>query len=90
MFRNYLKIAFRYLLRNKGYTTINILGLAIGIACCVLIMLFVRTEFSYDRFHSKADRIYRLWQQEKVEGQEFINTVTPYRLMELFNLPILK
>jgi len=77
MFRNYLKIAFRYLLRNKGYTTINILGLAIGIACCVLIMLFVRTEFSYDRFHSKSDRIYRLWQQEKVEGQEFINTVTP-------------
>jgi putative ABC transport system permease protein len=77
MFRNYLKIAFRYLLRNKGYTTINILGLAIGIACCLLIMLFVRTEFSYDRFHSKSDRIYRLWQQEKVEGQEFINTVTP-------------
>jgi putative ABC transport system permease protein len=77
MFRNYLKVALRYLLRNKGYTAINVLGLAIGITCCVLIMQFVRSEFSYDRFHGKSDRIYRLWQQEKFEGQEFINTVTP-------------
>jgi putative ABC transport system permease protein len=64
-------------MRNKGYTAINILGLAIGITCCVLIMLFVRSEWSYDRFHSRADQIFRLWQHEKYEGQEFINTVTP-------------
>ncbi len=77
MFRNYLKVAWRYLLRYKQYTIINILGLAVGITCCILIMLFVRSELSYDRFHSNADRLYRVWQHEKAEGQDFINTVTP-------------
>ncbi|HSU27641.1 MAG TPA: ABC transporter permease, partial [Chitinophagaceae bacterium] len=67
----------RYLLRNKGYTAINILGLAVGITCCVLIMLFVRSEWSYDAFHKNSGRIYRTWQHEKVDGQDFINTVTP-------------
>ncbi|MEP7255492.1 MAG: ABC transporter permease [Ferruginibacter sp.] len=77
MLKHYFKTGWRNLGRNKGYTAINILGLAVGITCCVLIMLFVRTEWSYDKFHSKADRIYRTWQHEKVEGQDFINTVTP-------------
>ena len=77
MLKNYLKISLRYLLRYKTYTAINTLGLAVGIACCILIMLFVRSEFSYDRFHTKADRIYRMWQDEKFQGQEFKNTVTP-------------
>ena len=70
MVRNYFKGAFRYLLRYKTYTAINISGLAVGIAACILIMLFVKSEFSYDQFHSKADRIYRAWKQEKYEGQE--------------------
>jgi putative ABC transport system permease protein len=73
----FFKIAWRYLKRYKTYTAINILGLAVGITCCVLIMLFVRSEFSYDRFNSKADRIYRMWQEEKFQGQDFVNTVTP-------------
>jgi putative ABC transport system permease protein len=77
MLSHYLKVAFRYLLKYKEYTAINILGLAVGIACCVLIMLFVRSEFSYDKFHTKSDRIYRAWQHEKYEDQEFINVVTP-------------
>src|SRR6187551_1518676 len=77
MFRNYFKIALRYLMRYKTYTAINILGLAVGITCCVLIMLFVRSEFSYDRFNTKADRIYSVWQEEKFQGQDFVNTVTP-------------
>ncbi|MDX2045294.1 MAG: ABC transporter permease [Chitinophagaceae bacterium] len=77
MLRNYLKVAFRYLHRYKGYTAINILGLAVGITCCILIMLFVRSEFSYNKFHSKAGRIYRASQHEKYEGQDFVNTVTP-------------
>jgi putative ABC transport system permease protein len=77
MFKNYLKVAFRYLLRHKEYTAINILGLAVGITCCILIMLFVQSEFSYDTFHGKAGRLYRAWQHEKYEGQDFINTVTP-------------
>src|SRR3954468_14793423 len=76
MFRNYFKITMRYLFRYKTYTAINILGLAVGITCCILIMLFVRSEFSYDHFNTKADRIYRVWQDEKVNGQEFKNTFT--------------
>ncbi|MEP7376966.1 MAG: ABC transporter permease [Chitinophagaceae bacterium] len=77
MIKNYFKVAIRYLLRNKGYTAINVFGLSIGVTCCVLMMLFVRSEWSYDKFHTKADRIYRLWQEEKYDGQNFINTVTP-------------
>lgn len=80
MIRNYLLISLRYLLRNKGYTSINLVGLALGISCCILIMLFVRSEFSYDRFHTKADRIYRAWLQENYEGQIFTNTQTPIPL----------
>ncbi len=80
MIRNYLKIALRYLVKHKGYTFINVLGLAVGIASCVLIMLFVRSEWSFDRFHSNADRIHRAWVQENYEGQVFTNTVTPVPL----------
>ena len=60
MLQNYLKIALRNLSKHKAYSFINILGLAVGIACCVLILLFVQDELSYDTFHDKADRIYRL------------------------------
>jgi putative ABC transport system permease protein len=77
MIKNYFKVALRYLLRYKGYTLINILGLSTGIACCILIMLFVRSEFSYDRFHTRSARIARAWVDEKAEGKDFINTVTP-------------
>ena len=80
MLSNYLKVGVRYLLRNKGYSIINILGLAIGIACCLLVMLFVRSEWSYDRFHTRANRIHRAWLQENYEGQIFTNTLTPIPL----------
>ena len=60
MLTNHLKIAVRHLLRRKGYAFINIFGLAVGLACGVLILLFVRDELSYDRFHADADRIYRV------------------------------
>ena len=81
MIRNYFKVAMRYLLRNKGYTAINILGLAIGITCCILIMLFVRSEWSYDKFHGKSDRIYRAWVLEHYEDQDdIIDIVTPLPL----------
>ena len=60
MFINYLKIAVRNLSRNKFYTLINILGLSIGIVCTLLIILYVRYEFSYDKYHEKYERIYRL------------------------------
>jgi putative ABC transport system permease protein len=60
MFKNYLKVLLRNLGRHNGFYFINIFGLAIGIACSILIFLFVSHEFSYDRFHEKADHIYRL------------------------------
>jgi len=77
MIKNYLKVAVRFLLRYKEYTVINVLGLAVGVTCCVLIILFVRSEFSYDKFNTKSARIYRAWQHERADGQDFINTVTP-------------
>ncbi|HEX9655203.1 MAG TPA: ABC transporter permease, partial [bacterium] len=60
MLQNYLKIAFRNLMKYKAYSLINILGLAIGMACCILILLYVRDELSYDRFHENSDRIFRV------------------------------
>ncbi|WPU92856.1 FtsX-like permease family protein [Mucilaginibacter sabulilitoris] len=60
MFKNYFKIAWRTLVRHKSYTTINIAGLAIGIAACLLIFLVVQYETSFDDFHTNKDRIYRV------------------------------
>jgi putative ABC transport system permease protein len=60
MLNTSLKTGWRNMLRNKAHSLINISGLALGIACCLLIFLVVRYELSYDSFHSKADRIYRV------------------------------
>ncbi len=60
MLKSYFKIAIRTIRRHKAYAFINVTGLAVGMACCLLILLFVREELSYDRFHEKADRIYRV------------------------------
>ena len=60
MFKNYFTVAMRNLIRHKVYSTINILGLAVGIALCILIFLFVRYEWRYDAFHQNGDRIYRV------------------------------
>ncbi len=60
MFRNYLKITLRNLLRNKGYTFINITGLAVGICCCLLIFMYVFDELNFDRFHEHYNEIYRV------------------------------
>ena len=60
MLKNYFKIAFRNLWNNKGYSAINIFGLAVGLAACLLITLYVIDELSYDRYNDKADRIYRI------------------------------
>ncbi|MDE2890864.1 MAG: ABC transporter permease [Gemmatimonadota bacterium] len=62
MFWNYLTVAWRNLLRHPLYAAINVFGLAVGLACCLLVLMLVLDEVSYDRFHEKADRIYRvLW-----------------------------
>ena len=60
MLKNYFKTAFRSLARNKGYTSINVFGLAIGVGACLLIFLVVRFETSFDNFHAKKDNIYRV------------------------------
>lgn len=60
MFFSYLKMAFRNFKKQKGYSFINLSGLAIGMACCILILLFVQDELSFDKYHEKSDRIHRL------------------------------
>ncbi len=70
MLTNYLKIAWRNLLRNKAFSAINIVGLAIGLATCLLISLFVLDELSYDRFNTKADRIVRVVLRGTLNGEQ--------------------
>src|SRR6266550_2705858 len=60
MIKNYFKIAFRNLIRNKVFSSINIFGLAAGITCSLLIFLFVQDEIGYDRFHKDSNNIYRV------------------------------
>ena len=60
MFKNYIKTAYRSLYKNKGFTAINILGLALGLATCLLIVFYVVDELSYDRYNTKANRIFRV------------------------------
>ena len=68
MIKNYLKVAFRNILRHKVYSLINIFGLAIGMALCLLILVYVQDELSFDSFHEKTDRIYRIAQTEDHNG----------------------
>ncbi|SHN12982.1 ABC transporter permease [Chitinophaga sp. CF418] len=70
MIQNYLKIAFRSLKRQKVSTSINIIGLAIGLATCILIMLYIQDELSYDRYHEKADRIFRVGLMARLDGED--------------------
>ena len=65
MFKNYFKTAFRNLTRNKIYSFINIFGLSIGLACAMLIMLYVKDEVSFDRFHKNVNSIYRIARKSK-------------------------
>jgi putative ABC transport system permease protein len=69
MFYNYIKIAIRNLKRNKIYSFINIAGLSIGLACCMLILLYNKDEVSYDRFHKNASVIYRITSKNRSPGQ---------------------
>lgn len=68
MFKNYIIVAFRNVLHHKAYSAINIAGLAIGMACCILIAQYIRFEMSYDQFHAKADRIYRVVRETRSTG----------------------
>ena len=78
MFLHYIRIAFRNIFKTGLHSFINILGLSTGIACAVLVIFFVRDEVTFDQFHEKSGRIYRLYYNaERLDGSLVTNTVTP-------------
>jgi ABC-type antimicrobial peptide transport system permease subunit len=78
MLKNYFVTTFRNFARNQSYTLINVVGLSIGITCCIVIFLIVRHDLSFDKFHSRADRTYRaVHDQTNASGIDY-SAVTPY------------
>ncbi|MBE0661050.1 MAG: ABC transporter permease [Bacteroidales bacterium] len=77
MLKNFILTSLRSMLRHKGFSFINIAGLAIGLAACIIILLFIVDELSYDKFHKKADRIYRITVHGVFGSNEFNSTYTP-------------
>ncbi len=69
MFKSYFKVAIRNIVKNKGYSFINISGLAIGMAATMLILLWVQNEIGFDRFHEKTDRIYQMYSRDENNGR---------------------
>jgi putative ABC transport system permease protein len=76
MFKNYLKVALRNIRKGRIFSVVNILGLALGMSCSFLIFLYVQHETSYDRFHEKADQIYRVTTEWQIEGQSRVHETT--------------
>jgi len=70
MFKNYMKTAWRNITRHKGYSFINIAGLALGMACCIVIATYLQFELSFDSFHKNGNRIFRLVERQFFEGQD--------------------
>ncbi len=83
MLRNYIKIAFRSLLKNQTYSIINIGGLAVGLAASILIFLWVADEYAYDKFHANYNNIYRLYQSQEWNGHIGTGNSMPYKLKEV-------
>ena len=77
MIKNYFKTAWRNLWRNKVFSAINILGLSIGLACCILMFVFIQHELSYDKFNVKAKNIYRLTSEAEGPNGKTNLAVTP-------------
>ena len=73
MLKNYIKTGIRALLRHRGYSALNIMGLAVGLAVCILIFLWVQDELGYDRFHTNADRIFRVIEHEELSSGEILS-----------------
>lgn len=80
MLKNYFTIALRFMIRQKGFSFINISGLTLGIASSLLILLYIQDEISYDKIHDGAERIYRVTQEGKMEGKKIHSTYTTYLL----------
>ncbi len=85
MIRNYFKIALRNLLQHKGYTAINILGLAIGLACFMIIIMYVLDELSYDKWHKNGDQIYRVALERSYPGRVRNYAIIPHSYAEAMN-----
>ena len=82
MFRNYLKIAWRSLIKNMLSSFINVIGLSIGISACMVILIFVWYESTFDDYHAKSENIYRVVQHNRVPDQTLYWNITPYPLAE--------
>jgi putative ABC transport system permease protein len=94
MIKNYLLITLRNFARNRTYTLINILGLSIGISSCLIIFLIVSNELSFDKFHSRYDRIYRVVLEAKTASGIDYGSTTPYPFTKAFrndfpNVPLI-
>jgi putative ABC transport system permease protein len=76
MLKNYLSIALRFMVKQTGFTVINIFGLTIGLACSLVMLLYIQDELAYDRFHVDSDRIYRLVFGGKLQGKQLRSTQT--------------
>jgi len=83
MIKNYFRVAIRNLVKHKVYSLINILGLAVGIAGCLLIVLFVSDELSYDKFHEKGDRIFKIALERKYPQHSTYYAVIPHSYAEV-------
>src|SRR5580704_6339412 len=77
MLRNYIRVAWRSLLRSKAFSFINIFGLALGLAASLLIVLWVNDELSVDKFHANGDRLFLMYENETVDGKIFSGYWTP-------------
>ena len=84
MFKNYMKIALRNIKKHKGYSFINIFGLALGLTCCILIFLWVQDEFSYDQFHENGDNLYLVGTHQRLGNQTATSSGTPPALGPAF------
>jgi len=82
MLKNYLKIAYRNIIRYKSFSFINVTGLAIGLAASIIIFMWVQDELSFDKFHNNSDRIYRLNKKYMMNGETSFNPSTPFPLAQ--------
>lgn len=77
MFKNYFKIAWRNLVKNKGYAVLNMTGLALGMACAIMILMWVNDEMKFDKFHAKYDKLYQLYENQTYDGKTFTFSAMP-------------
>jgi putative ABC transport system permease protein len=80
MLRNYIKIALRHLRKNRGFSMLNVLGLSLGLACAVLILLWIRDEVDYNKFNKKYDRLFQVLENHDYNGKIYTFAATPGRL----------